>query len=621
MKKNGGNMFLSRVLTEDEVRDGYTDKFGTHKGAKQLLEFDKAENDVQQGTGQLKTFKQLGFLGKKNNHKPDGWYLPKDTSKVAIILETKSSDKDIESQKIVDELLENVRIANTKYQRVVGILYNGIKTKVYLNDELQKDVPDTLQSKDYYKELYEEIEIDTQKIYLTTMKINNLLHFKFGLNDYYDRMVFTACALVSKRYEAPIQKGMSYSLLHFTILDTLSKSLEKAKKQNEKLSILLDTYSRIQMSITNNQEAIDSFIENVEIISELINSKYWNGEDVMSIFFNEFNRYKGTAKNGQVFTPDHITSFMYKLLNIDAKKDRVLDAACGSGAFLTKAMSYMIKEVGGPNTLEAENIMSSQLYGIEIDKRIFSLACANMLIHKDGKTNLEQMDSTSEEAAEWIKSKNITKVLMNPPYEKKYHPEIIIKNVLDNIEPHSQAAFLLPDKKLEKISKKALKSILDNHRLLKIVKVPEKTFDEGVSTSIFIFESGRPQNEEEIFTCYIKEDGLERVKNQGRQDINKKWPSIEKKWLNIIKKQSGDESIKWIKPSKNVSYQKDQKPFEIREEDLLRTMVNYLIFQEKIDLKELKEKISDNIIYLSQIRKSTKSSKITINIEEESHED
>ncbi|WP_192832541.1 hypothetical protein [Streptococcus parasanguinis] len=161
-------MFLSRVLTEDEVRDGYTDKFGTHKGAKQLLEFDKAENDVQQGTGQLKTFKQLGFLGKKNNHKPDGWYLPKDTSKVAIILETKSSDKDIESQKIVDELLENVRIANTKYQRVVGILYNGIKTKVYLNDELQKDVPDTLQSKDYYKELYEEIEIDTQKIYLTT---------------------------------------------------------------------------------------------------------------------------------------------------------------------------------------------------------------------------------------------------------------------------------------------------------------------------------------------------------------------------------------------------------------------------------------------------------------------
>ena len=34
----------------------------------------------------------------------------------------------------------------------------------------------------------------------------------------------------------------------------------------------------------------------------------------------------------------------------------------------------------------------------------------------------------------------------NPPYERKCHPEIIIKNVLDNIEPHSIGAFLLPDK-------------------------------------------------------------------------------------------------------------------------------------------------------------------------------
>lgn len=59
--------------------------------------------------------------------------------------------------------------------------------------------------------------------------------------------------------------------------------------------------------------------------------------------------------------------------------------------------------------------------------------------------------------------------------------------------------------------------ILNAHRLLKIIKLPEKTFDEGTTTSIFIFESGVPQNDEEIFTCYIKEDGLERVKNQGRR--------------------------------------------------------------------------------------------------------
>ena len=368
-------MALVRDLTEDEVRDGYTDKDGFHNGAKQILEFDIPEHAVKQGTGQLTTFKQLGFSGKGSNHKPDGWYLPDDTSKVAIILETKSSDKDLNNQSFIIELLDNMKIANSMYSRVVGILFNGIKQKVFLNGTEKPDIAVTLQGKNYYLELFEDFEIDTKQIYLTTMKINNLLHYKFGVNDYYDRMVFTACALVAKRYGAPLTKGMTYSLFHFTILDTLSKSLEEAKKQNEKLDILLESYSKVQMNITNNQKAIDDFITNVEIISELINSKNWHGEDVMAIFFNEFNRYKGKSENGQVFTPDHITSLMYRLINVDVKNDRILDAACGSGAFLTKAMSNMIKEVGGASTKKAKEIMSNQLYGIEIDKRVSCGSC------------------------------------------------------------------------------------------------------------------------------------------------------------------------------------------------------------------------------------------------------
>ena len=249
---------------------------------------------------------------------------------------------------------------------------------------------------------------------------------------------------------------------------------------------------------------------------------------------------------------------------------------------MTKSMSNMIREVGGATTKKAKEIMSNRLYGIEIDKRVFSLACANMLIHKDGKTNLEQMDSTSQEACDWIKSKGITKVLMNPPYERKSHPEIIIKNVLDNVTPHTTAAFLLPDKKLEKISKKFVKSILSKHRLLKIIKLPDKTFDEGITTSIFIFE---------------------------RREI-------EDRWVDIIKKQSGDESIKWINPDMYLSYQKDAKPFEVCEEDYIKTMVDYLMYKEEIDVKELKEKISERIIYFSSISQDENATGIAINIED-----
>ena len=299
----------------------------------------------------------------------------------------------------------------------------------------------------------------------------------------------------------------------------------------------------------------------------------------------------------------------------------MIDAACGSGAFLTKSMSNMIHEAGGFGTLKAKKIMSEQLYGIEIDKRVYSLACANMLIHKDGKTNLEQLDSTTQEAADWIKSKKITKVLMNPPYERKYHPEIIIKNVLDNCTKGTIATFLLPDKKLEKFSKKWQKSVLSKHRLLKVIKLPEKTFDEGVVVSIFMFECHKPQNNEEVFTCYIQEDGLERVKNQGRQDVNNKWQEIENKWVEIIKKQTGDTTIKWINPNECLSYQKDERPFTVSEEDFIQGMMKYLMYKENIDEKELSETLVNKVMYSSLIKKDEKNNSVTINLQGGEHDE
>ncbi|WP_197690618.1 N-6 DNA methylase, partial [Microbacterium sp. AISO3] len=85
----------------------------------------------------------------------------------------------------------------------------------------------------------------------------------------------------------------------------------------------------------------------------------------MAIFFNEFTRYKGKSEQGQVFTPDHITSLIYRITGT-CHKDNVLDACCGSGSFLTKAMSYMISEVGGiSNEAAVLDIKKNRLFGIE----------------------------------------------------------------------------------------------------------------------------------------------------------------------------------------------------------------------------------------------------------------
>ena len=412
-------------------------------------------------------------------------------------------------------------------------------------------------------------------------------------------MIFTACALVAKRYGATLMNGMDYYTFQASIYSTLAKSLGDSKKQNQRLDLLLEVFAEIKMNNNENQSAIDNFIQWVSEISNCINSDYWNGEDVMGIFFNEFNRYKKKSDSGQIFTPEHITSFMYRLIHVH-KEDKILDAACGSGGFLVKAMSKMIKESGGIKSDRAKTIKSTQLFGIEFDREIFALACANMLIHKDGKTNLEQLDSREEKAAKWIKSKNISKVLMNPPFETKYGCLKIVKNVLDNVPQHTMCAFILPDKKLEK-DKSNGKKIIKNHQLQKIIKLPEKTFSEGVTTSIFIFEAGIPQNDKEIFCCYLEDDGLETVKNQGRQDIKNKWQAIENKWIDIIDKQNGHNTIQWIKPNEHLSYQMPEKEFEIFEEDFAKTMMDDLMFDQKINVKEFSENLINKVMYDSSV--------------------
>ena len=588
------------TLTEDQVRDK----------ARQILSLEDTET-AQSGVGQLTSFKKLGFVGKGANNRPDGWYLPHQTIFPAIILEVKNEETELKTPQI-EELLKNCRIAHAKYKDVIGILYNGIDIQVYKNEELVEGQT-TLLNKEHYLGLFEKNTIDKQKIYSLTKKINDSLHFGFGIKNLNHRMIFTACALVAKRYGATLVKGMDYPTFHTAIHSTLSKSLEEAKKQNVKLDILLEVYATIKMNINNNQEDIDNFIGWITEISDNINSDFWQGEDVMAIFFNEFNRYKGKSEQGQVFTPDHITSLMYRITETN-KDDIVLDAACGSGAFLVKAMCNMIKEAGGNRTDKAKDIKQTQLYGIEFDREIYALACANMLIHKDGKSNLEQLDSRTADAGKWIKSKNITKVLMNPPFEKKYGCLDIVLNVLDNVKKKSVCAFIMPDKKLEKDSKSKVKKLLKNHTLLKIIKLPEKVFSEGVTTSIFLFIAGEAHNNKDIFACYIEDDGLETVKNQGRQDIKDRWQEIEDKWVEIIKKQSGSDTIQWIKPSDHLSYQMPKPAFEICEEDFSKTVLDYLLFEQQIDPKQFADSITRKVLYSSTISKIDETVNINIKI-------
>lgn len=592
--------------TEDVVRDEVGKTMGLCN-----------TEDVRAGVGQITTFNQLGIPG--INDKPDGWYLPYDKTKPALILECKAEQVDITTRRCVTEIKKNCRIVlDAGYEKVFGLLTNGKKSLGFMNNE-PVDIPAEVQSVEWYLDRFSVKGIDKDHIYNLTQRINNCLHSEFGIKNLYHRMIFTACALVARRYGADLNSAanLGWAAFQSEVKRALNQAFIRAQNQNTKLDQLLEVFGDIRMNLNVNSEdakeqariknILKSFAGWVIEISDCINSSEWRGEDVMAIFFNEFNRYKKKSENGQVFTPEHITDFMYNLC--ECNQDSIIfDGTCGSGSFLTKAMRNMMRDAGGPETSKAAAIKEKQLYGIEFDKEIYALACANMLLHKDGKTNLVQGDTRSEWAAGWIKEKLDNKrnvcVLMNPPYENKFGCLEIVKNCLDNVPSGSIAAIILPEKKLEKAGKGIVKDILEAHRLEKIIKLPEDLFfGVGVSTSIYLFKTGTPQNGQEIYTAYIEDDGLEVVKNQGRHDIHNRWSAISERALTEIRRQTvgGEFHGAWIDPGKCLSYQVPTKPFQIREEDFRKAAMDYILFQKGINAADLRNRVTDKVMYSSEV--------------------
>lgn len=592
------------MTTEDQVRDQARDILGLEGISRRI---------AQSGVGQITTLNQLGFRGEGSQNKPDGWYLPEDHGTVALVLETKAPGAiAIDAPTLRAQVEKYCATVRTKYDLVIGIVYDGERTRAYVNNK-PLDVPDELQPKEFYFAKLTDRPIDKARIYELTQRINNSLHGDFGIKNLYHRMIFTACALVARRYEAILVRGMDYDAFHNGILNALNKAIRSDIQQNAKLQLLSDVYSEIKMNVSTDEDdpravarltnLIGDFIDWVTEISGLINSNAWNGEDVMAIFFNEFNRYKKKTESGQVFTPDHITGFMYRLLGVN-KNDTILDACAGSGSFLVKAMSNMIREAGGVNTTKAKQIKAQQLYGIEFDREIYALACANMLIHKDGKTNLTHMDARTESAGSWMAQTGATKVLMNPPYENKFGCMTIVENVLDSVDRGTLCGFILPDKKLEKTSKLQLSRIQRHHRLRQVVKLPENLFfGVGVTTSIFIFEAGNPQDAKKFFAVNIEDDGLVTVKNQGRHDIHDKWPALEDYWVDAIERNDDSRfgTGQWLDPSISLSWQAPPKPFKLTHEDLARTAMDYAMYQRGVDSKTVRERLGARALYSARI--------------------
>ena len=237
------------------------------------------------------------------------------------------------------------------------------------------------------------------------------------------------------------------------------------------------------------------------------NIKYQKtSEDFIGRFYGEFMSYSGGDGQtlGIVLTPHHITDLMCDLVNI-SPNDIILDPTCGTAGFLISAMHKMLNLAIDDN--QRKNIKKKQLHGFEIQSNMFAIAATNMILRRDGNSNLECSDFLAKNPAQ-IQMKGATVGLMNPPYSQgtKSDPSqyelSFIEHMLDSLVFGARAAVIVPQSSMtgksqaEKIFKK---SIMKKHTLEGVITCNTDTFY-GVGTNpvIAIFTAHEPHGRNHI---------------------------------------------------------------------------------------------------------------------------
>lgn len=241
-------------------------------------------------------------------------------------------------------------------------------------------------------------------------------------------------------------------------------------------------------------------------------------EDFIGRFYGEFMSYSGGDGQtlGIILTPHHITDLMCELTNVQAD-DVVLDPTCGTGGFLISAMHRMLALAESDQ--QRKNIKKKQLHGFELQSNMFAVACTNMILRRDGNSNLECCDFLAKNPAQ-VQLKGATVGLMNPPYSQgtKADPSqyelSFIEHLLDSLTIGARAAVIVPQSSMtgkSKAEKDFKDSIMEKHTLEGVITCnPDTFYGVGVNPVIAVFTAGEPHPADKICKFIdFRDDGYE----------------------------------------------------------------------------------------------------------------
>jgi len=537
--------------TEDIVRDHFK------KFIKDII-FEEQSSD----TPKIKKLLSIASKSGLGHGSPEFIIQYKNNPDLLIIVECKaditkheSKNNDLFKDYAVDGVLLYSSYLSKEYD-VLSIAVSGqnereLKISHFLQLKNQKKAlikfSNKLLSPDDYLQGYlkspEKFRQDYERLLTFSKELNEKMHGYKILES--DRGLLISCILIALENSAFTKTYKDYSKaedLAKYLVDTVEMEFKNSGIQEKKLRIVKARFEFIKtdMSLSTINGVLREIISEInENINSFIRThKYF---DVLGQLYIEFLRYANSDKGlGIVLTPPHITEFMAELGEVN-KNSVVYDSCTGTGGFLVSAMSLMVKDAKGDQE-KIKEIKQYQIVGVEYQAHIFALACSNMFIHQDGKTNILNGSCFDKEIINEVKKHKPTVGLLNPPYksDKKNDVEeldFILSN-LECIEQGGKCVAIVPMQSALAQKGKILelkKKILEQHTLEAVFSMPDELFfnsDVGVVSCIMLFTAGRPHPKvKKTFFGYFKNDGFVKRKNKGRIDAFGKWDSIKNNWI------------------------------------------------------------------------------------------
>ena len=335
----------------------------------------------------------------------------------------------------------------------------------------------------------------------------------------------------------------SYKMIMQNIQTAIENVLAASEVKSSRISYIKQVFKILQDNTKfaeiplGHSKSITWYIEQLELKIKPMMDYADSTVDALGVFYHEFIKYSGGDGSGLgiVLTPQHLTEFMCDLAGVN-KNSRVVDICCGSGSFLVTAMSKMFKQA---NPEEVEHIRKDGLYGVEFDDGLYTLAIANMIIRKDGKSNIYKGDCFNEQITKELKSKNINIGLINPPYSQTDKEELeFVEHLLDILSVGGIGVVVVPMSCAIGTKFKATRErLFKKHTLKAVFSMPDDIFyPTGTNVCVMVWEAHTPHDETfETFFGYCKEDGFVKRKKLGRIDAYNRWQTIEKEWLRLYR--------------------------------------------------------------------------------------